>query len=506
MSSSKSKFDLKTIEQLDADLRAGKLDPVKRKLEEIRYKKLDRPLIVRVANLARRIGYQRYAIRLLGPYVRPQKPVVPPASQEEQVEYAVNLMRLGVVGEAYKILISVDQKKNPDALLFQAFCLFNTWDYYTAIPLLEKYLRHSDVNSYQKLVAMTNLASAYTIELEFEKAELTLNKILSTADKNEQKLLVGYTHQIYAELSINRRRAAEAEEHIERAKKFLQNAHYRYGIYNSQWTAIVKMLSPKSVDEGKKLLKQVRNDALQKKLWEVLRDCDLYEATLTKNEEMVVSLYFGTPHEKFRQRILRIFKEKISLPENYIWHPNAKPSHEKYLLEVSLGLDKKSGSKLKFGQLVHKLLQILTSDFYRPFKVQTLFGLLFPDENYNLLSSPHKVYDLIARLRSWFKKNQIPLEVASTARGEFQLETLKPYAINVKPFSHLKDAIEGFFEQLKSEFKGNPFTCKDVVMLTGYSRAQAKRLLHEAVELKRLILSGKGNTTRYLIKNAAAKS
>ena len=236
-------------------------------------------------------------------------------------------------------------------------------------------------------------------------------------------------------------------------------------------------------------------------MWEVLRDCDLYEATLTKNKEMIAKLYFGTPHENFRKRIQRLYGSEISFPKEYIWYPIGKPDVENCLLDIDLGIDMRSGAKVRPGQLIHKLLLILTSDFYRPFKLQTVFSLLFANEFYNAVTSPHKIHDLVGRLGDWFKKNKIPMKVTNP-RGEYLLVFLKPYGIKTKPFLDFKNPLDAFIEQLKNKFNREWFISKDVVLLTGFSLAKVKRFLREAIALDKMNLAGQGKATKYSLKSS----
>lgn len=495
-------FDISTLQKLEENLQAGQMETTKQFLDKISKQKIKRNQVAKVASLARRVGFHRLAIKLLAPIVCPKKPTSQVATDDEKIEYAVNLIRISLVNEAFIILSAIDEKKKPDVLLFKSFCYFVSWDYDKAIPLLKQYIKFESVSDYQKLVAQTNMAAGYISEVDFFNAEKILKNILTSADHVKNKLLIGYTHQLYAEYYINLDDSKKAQAHISVAHDFLRKTHFRYELYNLQWSAIIKMMSLNTLVEGQNLLNAVRAEAIQKKVWEVLRDCNLYEALLTQNSELLIQLYFGTPHEKYRQRIIKLNNKKINIPEYYTWLPMGKPSNENHLLDVIKGEDKFSVARLKLGGLTHKLLQILVSDFYRPFKLQTLFSLLFSEENYNITTSLHKVQDLIGRLREWFIKNSIPLDVVSTKREEFHLKFLKPYAIRLKIYNGLLSTLDYFLESLQKKFPDESFTVKDVMLVSGYSRAQAKQLISEALVSKRLVVFGVGRSTRYNLNNS----
>jgi hypothetical protein len=413
------------IETLEAKVRAGDLDTVKAELEKLRYEKIPRNFRVKLANLARRVGHHRYALSMLTDIVRPKSPIKPEPSLDEKMEYAVNLIRIGILPEAAKILNSLDENANPEVLQYQAFCHFGNWEYKLAIPLLEKYVDSAKTNPYQKLVGQVNLAAAYINEMKTEAAKSILSEIIKNADPEKNKLIVCAGHQMYAELLVNIHDIKNARIHLDQAKQFLKGAHYRYQLYNDQWNAIADLPNVKN-------LHKVKAVATQKKVWEVTRACDLYEAVYTQNEELLLKIYFGTPFPEFRKHLLKLYKTKVVIPEYYDWIPGKEPKNKKAYFDVAEGTDITTNITANKGKLTHKLIQLFASDFYRPFKVEAVFAHIFSDEIYNYEHSNHKIYEGISRARDWLKKNKVPLEIANSSRGEFKLETTEPYFLRVK--------------------------------------------------------------------------
>ncbi len=488
-------LDKKTFDELEAKIRTGELAEVKQFLDDIKFTKIPRAFILRLANLARRVGYQRYAARLLHPIVRPQKPIHPPATAEEKIEYAVNIMRLGVAKEALTILAAIDAENYPDVKLYKAFCNFNTWDYALAVPLLESYLKSPKLSQYQLLVAKINLANAYLNSLEYEKAKLILSEITASDENQSNKLIIGNAHELLTEYYVNQGDVKNAKKHVAAAEKILSSIHYRYAVYNQKWQAIIKLMNPKTKAEGLHDLAKVRAQANTRKLYEVIRECDYYEAILTQNYDLLAHLYFGTPFESARRKFLNRLGPVNT--DEYLWIPAQTQERNLPVFDCEMGVDLSSQQSLKGGGLVHKLMQILCSDFYRPFKVQALFSLLFPDENFNFLSSTRKVHDLIFRLRVWLEENKIPIIVASTGRGEFQIQTLKPYAIRVRARATAVGSIDLFIKELKHKIRAPDFSVFQAIEAAGVSRSKAKRLLKEAVNIKLLKIKGKGRGVRY---------
>lgn len=481
-----------TLAFLEKELRAGRLKSVKERLEKLRYKKIPRAHLAQIANISRRVGHHRFALNMLNPVVRPQKPIYPATTNEELIEYSVNLMRIGVINEAYKILDSIKNQSIAEIYFNKALCLFNKWDYENAIPLLHRHLE-CNITPYQRLVTLLNLASAYVIESEFKLAAKILKQIFESANTTEQGLLVGYAHQTFAELAIHQRDIKSARKHLDLAQELLKDAHYRYALYNQQMRVVADLLEDSSSRNARLALKKVKETATTKKVWEVYRDCILYEAVLTQNSNLLYQIYFGTPLPAFRARALRLFNKKIVIPETYIFGSKQRN------FDVPSGVDNVSGAALKKGQLSHRLLQLLASDFFRPFKTEAIFSHLFPDEYFDLTSSAHKVYDLIGRLRSWFKENKIPLEITNPSRNEFRLLIKENYGIKQTLSHKLADPTDHFIAKLKSDFAKNWFTCRQVMISTNLSRASAKRYLKKAVDRAALSVSGTGSERKYQV-------
>jgi hypothetical protein len=475
------------LENLEKELRSGNVEIVKKALAKINGKKIPRNSVFRVANLLRRIGHYRTALRLLAPVIHPNTALAQKASQEELVEYAANLIRLGIAGEALKILNSVQNQKVPEVLLYKAFSWVISWDYPKAIILLKEYLSSPGISAYQQIVAKINLASYYVQNFETEEAKKVLNEILEIPNIETQKQNLAYAYQTYAELSVLSGDFKNAKKFLEKAKGYL--SHYRYSLYNRQWSSILEVLQTKGSEESLQKLAEIKSEAATKKVWEVVRECDLFAALVRHDEERLLYLYFGTPHELFRERILKLYDKTLLIPKEYIWHEGAN--------KPAAVFDLQENATLKKGQLLHKLLQTLASDFYRPFKMETLCSRLFPDEIYSPGQTPAKVYDLVSRLRHVFKKHGIALEIVASGKNEFKLDVTNACGVKVTLFANVKSKGDYFLEQLRSAFKDGEFSCNMAIQTTGRSRSTCKRNLREALEKGILSVRGHSQFTRY---------
>lgn len=491
-------IDLNYLASLDEKIKSGQLNQVKRELDLIsKQKNIARKYIIKIANLARRVGYQRLSVKLLEHIVRPNKTQVYNATSEELIEYAISTMRLGSATEALNILLKIDRQKYPDVSLYISFCYFTRWNYKEAIPLLESYIKVQSLSAYQVIVGKINLASAYINSRDFKNAKKTLEDILKNADPEKNKLIIGNAHELYAEYYINQKKVSEASQHIANAYQILHKVHYRYEVYNKKWLAILKLISTRSQAAGIKELTQVRSLAYEKKLYEVIRECDFYESYFTNNKKILTKLYFGTPHPHFRERIKELLGKDEDFDSFYVWNSLEKNVSLKSTFDVHNGVDLRTGKSIKSGSLLHKLLQALCSDLYKPLSTQELFSIIFPTEHFNFVYSTRKIHDLVFRLRNWFSENQIPLSVNSTGRGEFRIQSIGNYGIKIAPFHQLTDSKDYFLSQLKQKIKSKYFSCKDVIDIMGLSRASTKRYLNRSVKSQQLIAVGKGRSAKY---------
>lgn len=491
------RLDLSLIEKMENFVRSGDLKSVKNILQDISVRNVPRSFAFKIANLSRRVGHHRFALRLLNPIIHPTKSLQIPVTDEEVIEYAVNLMRIGIVGEALRLLENIKSKKNPDVLLYKAFCWVTLWEHEKAVPMILEYLKSNQISDYQKLVAKMNLGAYFVNLFQFAKAEEIIKDVLKRFQIHEHKLLAGYAYQTLAEISIHKRQFEKAKQLIEESENLFQSEHYRYAVYNKQLLAMCLLLNK---NPDMKYVLAVKKEAKQRKLWEVCRDLELYEAIIRKNKNKLVELKFGTPFVKFRERIDKLNVKKIVLPKSFTWYPNGRPDKNNHIFDVASGTDLRSGSELNKGQLLHRLLETFSSDFYRPFKIEALFSKLFPDEFYQPTHSLPKVAALIVRLRKWFREKRIPLEILNVSRNEFQLAAAKPYGIRVKIFEKQKSRDEFFLETLKQKFESDWFSCQLAVTETGFSRATCKRYIRTALDNKVLVSEGYAQYTKYRFK------
>lgn len=228
--------------------------------------------------------------------------------------------------------------------------------------------------------------------------------------------------------------------------------------------------------------------------WDTVRDCDRFRALATRDERLFLHLYFGTPHESFRAGLVRDFGESVEIPRSYPWELQGGGR----AIDLVTGRAESSAPILKTGQVVHRVLTTLASDFYRPFRLATLFGRLYRGEFFNPTSSPLKVHQAMNRFKKWAKDAQFPIVVEEDS-GLYRLAASAPCTLRVSgELREVSDAKKGSLVQLRA-FIGpeSEFSAQLAAETLGVSASTALRILERALAEGELERFGSGNKVRY---------
>ncbi|OQW51522.1 MAG: hypothetical protein A4S09_09840 [Proteobacteria bacterium SG_bin7] len=490
----------KVIDNLKQLLTNGDIATVQTTLDGLDLKKIKRNQVLPLANIARRVGYTRLAVSLLNAIVRPKIfPNKSDATKDEIVEYGLCLFRLGILHEARNLLSSPIAQDSLDQKLYLAFTYFGSWDYETAQTLLESYLKSEGLSIYDRLIGKTNLAQAYYVNDSPQKAVSLLNEVIDQARSNNFKLLVGNALQILSEAHLVLKDFDRAKDALSKIEAEIGQFHHRYSIYIDRNFATIALY--KNHDSGP--LMKVREKAKTKQLSEVCRECDLLISCFLRDADLFRRVYYGTPHSSYRVRAKKKWGSNIELGEHYMWQipENSKAAD---IFDLENGSDQKSGASLKRGFNSHRLLQALTSDFYKSFKSESLFGLLYPNECYLLETSTQKVWDTISRTRIWLKENQIAMDIGVNF-GSYNLtsETGIKIKLKLNEDQGLRDPQDSFLIDLEKKVVNKYFTSQDVASYLNFSVSSANRHLRRAFEKNLVEKIGVGRNTKYRIKKTA---
>lgn len=458
--------------------------------------KMDEPVHrARTASLARRLHQPAIGVRLLNPLVRKNHSKRSESvSDSEKAEYAACLIALGSTEEGVNLLTEIDGSGLPQAWLFQAFAHFSRWEYQEAIHLLRKYLEHDEVDPYQRLVGGINLSAALIEQRQCDEAQAFLESMIQKIREGSYHLLLGNAFEHLSQISFLQKNFSEARKYLSLAEEQLGGGHGLDSFFVEKWNAVFDLVeSPgkKRIDK----LNRLKAKALDLHSWESVREIDRFICICTKDEELFLKLYFGTPYPRYREKLLSDFKPLLSVPEEFSYQLGEESD---YTLDLLSGVTS-TGAKLKRGNLEQRLLAVLASDFYRPARTATLFSRLFPAEFYNPESSPFRVHQAIKLFKAWLKKHEVPLRVESTANFYF----LASEGIQLRVSQALTGEVTrdtSSVEFLRKTLNQASFTIRDVMGVLGVSKATALRLIKRASDDKDIEASGNARARKYKFK------
>lgn len=477
--------------ELDQMVRKGHSSLVRKELIQMKGRRLPRAVVLDFAGLARRIGLFDFALRALHPLVRSEKEIHPPVTTSEIAMYAAVLVKIGAIREAHSLLSMLNSERSPEVLLFQSNAYFGEWKYQQAIPLLRRYTRHPMINDYQKNVGEMNLAAAYIVTGALDSAENLLQNLLDRARTEGLQLLQGNALELLTQVAVLRGDPVKARECIDQSEKLIGTTGDHNSLYMRKWQAVAKALE--KTEEGIEELTIVRGQAFQQSNWEIARDCDFQRAIVQNDHGLLSHVIFGTPYASYRKRALSGVQNFV-LPESLIWRPGYKLVSYKNPPEQHWDTEHPEG--LKHGQTLHRALNILTHDFYAPLPLGKFFAELYPEEVFNPLSSPKRVFRLIQRLRQWFHQQNIPLGIVAK-NGEYRLEAVKPFGLRVTLNREIRTPEEYQIERLRRKWPYQCFSSQEAARELGLSSDRFLQLISESEKSGDIIRLGAGRSTQY---------
>ncbi len=416
------------LDKIDHSIRKGDFSTAKKVLDSIAISKTPERLVIRLSDLLTRAGMFKHNIKLLYPFMFNN---VAPANPRITARYALNLQQIGAYHEASRIFEDFDFPKAPEANFYYAITLFSKWDYSEATKYLKKYLQAKELSVYERLVGKVNLIQSHLGSGDYTDGESLLKEVESEIEKPEYNLLRANCFQLKAQLLYAKKEFQKALQLLSSSEKMLKTFPSHYQLTVRFWQMICQLaLNPES-NQALKAFKELRQKSVKLGRWALVRQCDYYRSMIEQNEELFLKVYFGTPFPAYRKRLEQSFGKKITIPEHYLWNPTEKKAAQNNIVDVTEGLDLNSGSRLKRGQVPHRLLQTLSSDFYINFKLETIASYVFPDEHYNPSTSYKRAFTAVSKLQKWFKDNKIPIQVKLNDDG-YRIYFVDPYVMKVR--------------------------------------------------------------------------
>lgn len=453
----------KILQNIEALLNNGKTGDAKHQLLQFDKANLAKTLKLQYARLARRAGLPSLSVRILYSSVYPD---TGSAQTEEALEYAYALADQGVFSEAHELVKTLSS--GPSTLLCSSYIYFHEKNFSAAAKTL-KQLGNSPSLSKPELDVWEPLN--YAVHLE--------------------------------EVPSDRAQTLMSWENFSKQNP-ATNA-----VYVRRWKTVARLLdnpaNPKTLEE----LRAVRKEALDKKIWEEARECDRWEAIATKNEPLFWHVYFGTPSQHLKERILKDYRPTLQVPKTFDWEvpSEAGPRAEKGKWIFDLLMGEKVGGKLpiKVGKGMHRLLALLAQDFYRSQRIPALFSQLYPTEKFDPVTSAPRVHQILNRLRVWFKKNHIPLTIEE-ADHAYRLVGTENVTLRIPNVESSADPVVVHLNKLKEIFPNQVFSANDAGKVLGVSGRTILRLMEKGTKLGLVNRTGKGAATRYQFHVQAGES
>ena len=416
-------------------------------------------------------------------------------SVEERAEYAACLIKMGASHEALNLLTKLDAREVAEIELYRAFALITQWRYQEAIPLLLSYSKNPIVGPFQQMVGRVNLAAAYVNEREFENSTPLLAELAKETRKNEFHQLHGNVLEIQAQAAIFQKDWTGGTRCLAQARKYLQSSKGLSLFFVDKWEAIQAILrNPKSESHQQGMIK-IRKLAETMHHWETVRECDLYLSYSQNDETLLKHIFFGTPFESYRKKLIRGCPFP-TLPFDSYLRTNDKRKKPTYVLRLQNGETSIPGVRLKAGQMIHRLFLSLASDFYRPLSVAYLHSQIYPEQFFNPRSSAAKIHELVKRGRRWIEHNDAPFSIFES-HSEYSLRLHSRAGILCENRSVPKSKQTFVLNKIRSSYSTESFSAKDLASLLEVSSRTARRYLKEAENQKQVERVGNSSNTLF---------
>jgi len=479
------------IFECETNVRLGRLDQALLVLRDLNIKQLPERYRLPIANLCRRTGLTRRGLMTLAPFFDVDR-AIPDDEQDPKIlaEYAILLMRYGVVREALLRLQEIRSTCSSEIYFARTLCYLNLWDYQSALHSVQEYLKF-ELDPYSKLVGQMNLIAAKLMDPIrgnnfYPQLDREISEAIQIARVNAFQRLLGNCLELKAQFLIDQKNYPEALKILDEALALLQEVRPREYYYVRKWQAVAQALLE---NDPQKLL-VFRDLAVSEQQWETVRSIDLNLLKIEFDPRRFHYLYVGSPSESFRGWICHLLG-KVPPPGEYLYGNVKGP-------QLDLATGSVNGElRIKPGNHTHSVLRFLFSDFYKPRRLGEIFSFLFPEDVFDSYSSPDRVQKVIGRARIDLRESEIPLEIEELDFS-YRMRLKDVFCIQVGSVKEEMNAETAAWTLIRKNFKENePFQGKAVQDLLKISKASVQRLLLGLLDKKKLKVEGLGKATRY---------
>jgi len=402
------------LKAIDRWIVAGKLSHAKRALKECSKKKITNiDQAIELASLYRRVDWNTQGVKVLSPFVVGRGRSQPQANAAAKIEYADCLKNLGLLAEARKILHASDIQKNPKAKFILGLSYLHDYELSKAEELLLELhtSNESEFSHYQHQVIGVNLLMAMLRDVQPPTRQNSFQQILRQTEnectlQNYQLLLrhLSVIHLQFKVLAkIITKRDLQAQLILEDLPDFSRKTAELYLMMGKFLT--------KEIDQKEFicLSNELQKECNSLRLFEVVREIDFHRARLNNQIHLLQKTVDQTSFPCYRKKIINI---SAQIKEERPW----------CLLEDNLSNDASNIFDLdlrflKDEPLLVRTLILMSRERYTPLSTHFLWNSLMPDRHFIEPSSRQSIHQLIKRLRRFFERNEVPLQVIVDQTG-----------------------------------------------------------------------------------------
>jgi hypothetical protein len=220
-----------------------------------------------------------------------------------------------------------------------------------------------------------------------------------------------------------------------------------------------------------------------------VREAEFYLLKVRFSRAGFDHLIFGTPFSSYRTRICRHLK---SLPDKteYILGSEGAPCFDLRSGEISGRISLNPGKK------THQLIGVLLQDLYRPIRTGGLFAELFPDEHFDILSSPDRVHQVLRRCRRWMEAERIPAKIVAH-RGNYSIRIQGEFSFLLHLHRQVPSNLGVQLGKLINLFTDSPFGAREAREKLDLPLTSFNRLINWSIEHGHIQRTGSGPSTKY---------
>lgn len=431
------------FQQIDQLIRLGAFDRALNLLKTAAKTKDLGPL--ELASFYRRLGYSQLALSQLRPELFLQNSLKPKPNPKYVIEYASNLTMLGLTEEAAFHLKRIPPEKSYAYFFSLGVLLVRQGKFDLAKGAFQNARLAEDATPYETLIARSNELNALLGCFLYEEVLAQGTALIEALKKDQNRNLLAWCYSC----------VAQAHDFLRNHDAFLKNLKLSLDLYQLsidqeiktafqvnqlKWLPIGNLLCgiKTHLHEDLKTLHDFRDRAFAYRDWEGYRDLVVFIAYFEQNAQTLRNVFHGSPHafqknriHKWREELEKIGFELDLAPvhsfsSELIAYQAAQQSkrlselESKFprtpdLLSKAHELNLAKGSRnLKPGQIPHRMLLALLTDWYKPLRLYELHDLVFgKSELFHPIHSPNRIHQGVRRLKTFLKKERIPIEIHS---------------------------------------------------------------------------------------------